>query len=325
MNGLGKEIKNSLKSLSYKLNYFSGNYRKKIWLIGDGRSGTTWAAGLINWNKNFREMFEPFHPKFVAESKDVSPHLYVRGDDAKSPVDEIAPLVFSGKLVNRRVDAENQFKLKYDGLLIKDIFANLFAFRVAQIFPKLKIILLIRNPFAVAVSKLKMKSAFWMTEPQNFLLHQDLFEDFLMPFENLLLKPREDFIEKQILIWSVIHYVPLLQFERGQILTVFYEDLYRNPAREMEIIFKFIEEENQSGWEKMFRRPSRVAWEKSNVVNGKSPVNAWKKEISPAQLKRGKRILRQFGFGRLYDDDVIPNRKVINNFLRVSDEAITNI
>jgi hypothetical protein len=47
-------------------NYCAGRFRYPIvWVIGDGRSGTTWLMELINWRKTYREMFEPFHPRFV--------------------------------------------------------------------------------------------------------------------------------------------------------------------------------------------------------------------------------------------------------------------
>lgn len=319
MRGFRKEIKNSLKSLNYKLNYFSGNYRRRIWLIGDGRSGTTWAAGLINWKKNLREMFEPFHPFFVEEAKNISRHLYVRADDKKNDLNRVAPLVFSGKLVNRRVDADNSFRRKYDGLLIKDIFANLFAFWAARRFPDLKIILLIRNPFAVALSKRRTNSTLWMTEPKDFLQQSELFEDHLNPFKDLFLQTGDDYFEKQILIWSVIHYVPLRQFERERILPVFYEDLYTNPEREMKKICEFTDAENENGWTKIFDKPSRVAWEKSNVVSGKSPVTAWQSEVSKTQIKNSEKILERFGFARLYDDRGMPQKSVLDNFFHQPD------
>ena len=34
------------------------------WMVGSGRSGTTWLASLINADHTMREVFEPVHPLF---------------------------------------------------------------------------------------------------------------------------------------------------------------------------------------------------------------------------------------------------------------------
>src|SRR5688572_637852 len=55
-------IKRAILAANYRL----GNYRERLWLIGDGRSGTTWAANLLNHRGRYRQLFEPFHPQMVS-------------------------------------------------------------------------------------------------------------------------------------------------------------------------------------------------------------------------------------------------------------------
>ena len=43
----------------------SRDYRRSVYLAGDGRSGTTWISEIINCDNRYRYMFEPFHPSFV--------------------------------------------------------------------------------------------------------------------------------------------------------------------------------------------------------------------------------------------------------------------
>ena len=61
---LKQRFKNKLRSTVMAANYYLGSYQDAIWLVGEARSGTTWVSDLINWDKRYREMFEPFHPTF---------------------------------------------------------------------------------------------------------------------------------------------------------------------------------------------------------------------------------------------------------------------
>ena len=51
-----------------------------------------------------------------------------------------------------------------------------------------------------------------MTEPSQFLDQPDLVADYLEPFRALIENTDGDF-EKQVLIWSIIHYVALNQLD----------------------------------------------------------------------------------------------------------------
>jgi hypothetical protein len=183
--------------------------------------------------------------------------------------------------------------------------------------------MLIRNPFAVALSKYKKKDWFWMTNPEELLTQSALFEDYLYPFEDLIRDAGNDYIEKQILIWSIIHYVPLLQFKEEQICIVFYEDIYEYPDRELPVIFDFIKSGtndhlDNKGWSEILNRPSRYSRMESNILKGKSPITSWKNELSARQIDNGYRILSRFGLEYLYDENVKPQREVLDNLISQS-------
>ena len=152
-----------------------GNFRDAIWLFGDGRSGTTWVSELINWDRSYREMFEPFHPKKIRRMRGMRLHQYIRPGDSDHPFLRRASDVFSGRFSSPRVDHAN-WSLSYRGLLIKDIFANLLAGWAAQQFPAVKMVLLIRNPFAVALSKSKRRRWSWLTDPSELLAQPELVD-----------------------------------------------------------------------------------------------------------------------------------------------------
>lgn len=314
-----REMRQTVKTQVIRLNHRIRSYDNKIWLIGGGRSGTTWASNLINWNKELREMFEPFHPRFVKRASFIRPHMYARRGANEKNLTRLASEIFSGRLTNRRVDTDNKFRFRYRGLLIKDIFANLMADWALEKFNDLKIILLVRNPFAVALSKQKMRSAFWMTDPADFLQQPRLMKDHLEPFRKTLTESSVDYIERQVMIWAVIHYVPLRQFRLRRIHTVFYEDLLTQPETALAGVFKFLGVPKTLGidgdWKCSFTNPSRVAWQNSNIGTGKSPLNAWQDELTSKQKAGGQRILENFGLGEIYDKFGRPSSQKWNELM----------
>ncbi|MCF8069452.1 MAG: sulfotransferase domain-containing protein [Desulfobacterales bacterium] len=273
-------------------NFWLNNYKKVIWMIGAGRSGTTWVSNLINYKKNYREIFEPFHPHRVREMSFLLPHQYIRPGNKNSQFENMASDEFRGTFLNYKANKCNKH-LFYDGLLIKDIFANLFASWVSNQFPNVKIILLIRNPFAVALSKFKKRKRYWMKNPLEFLDQSELCEDYLYPFEDLIRKigRNNDYIQNQLLIWCIINYIQLLQFQQNQIHVVFYEDIYTNPNYELTRIFDYINPGNKECTvdipEVVRNWPSRVSGKGNNFKTGIPPVSSWKNELTVKQIDAG--------------------------------------
>lgn len=307
-----------VRDVSLHANRLLDNYDEVVWLIGDGRSGTTWVSDLLNHDRKYREMFEPFHPQRVDEMSFLAPHQYVRPDFSHDQLESIAADVFSGTFTHPVVDSANHSHL-YSGLLIKDIFANLFAYWASVRFPNLKIILLIRNPFSVALSKSKKKEWFWLTDPMLLLNQQHLYEDYLRPFEDLIRKTSasNNYILRQILIWAIINHIPLKQFSPGQIHVMFYEEMYADPDSQVSSAFRFVRNTKENCHVKLdeetVKRPSRVVSKESSLFQGKSPVTSWKDELSLWHVNAGLSILNEFGLAELYDDDSMPNRNVLHS------------
>ncbi len=319
---LSPKIKQLGKRATIRANYHLGNYKNVIWLAGDGRSGTTWVSNLINWQGNYREMFEPFHPELVSGLEDFQLHHYLRADDTTRST-EILESIFSGKFYHERPDALNR-RLIYKGLLIKDIFANLIIAWVNRNLPHVKSVLVIRNPFAVALSKQKRKRGIWMTDPSAFLSQSALVEDHLAPFKEVIERVGDDFIEKQILIWSIIHYVPFRQLTSGSVYILFYENLFDESEQEVSNLFHYLFR-SQSAYSSSgtlapeilakIRRPSRTPGKDNNILLGKSPIDTWKNELSSGQIDRSMEILRCFGLDKIYGTSSRPNKAIVEELI----------
>jgi hypothetical protein len=303
-----------------RANYYAGNYKKVVWLIGDGRSGTTYVSNLINCNGQYREMFEPFHPIYVKPMQKLAFHQYIRPAEAEHPFSAIARDVFTGKFTNTFVNSAH-LRLVYRGLLIKDIFANLFAYWAYKTFRDLnmKVILLIRNPFAVALSKYGKRRWHWLTDPKEFLKQPDLMNDYLEPYEDLIKNISDDYIERQILIWSIVNYVPLQQFSADQLHVLCYEDIIAQPEQTLAALFNYINPASaQAALGQALQKlhiPSWVSGNDSNIAQGKSPLHSWQEQLSPQQIRAGQNILQCFGLDRLYGKDYLPDRNVLDTLI----------
>ena len=95
------KLVNLARTTVLKANYALNNYGEVIWLIGDGRSGTTWVSDLINHDKKYREMFEPFHPKIVRDMNFIMPHQYIRQNDSNEKLTALASNIFRGELATK--------------------------------------------------------------------------------------------------------------------------------------------------------------------------------------------------------------------------------
>ena len=300
-------------------------YRDVVWLIGDGRSGTTWVSELLNSDRRARDMFEPFHPQSVEQMSFLALHQYVRPDAPCESLRAVAADVFSGRFTHHRVDSANR-SLLYRGLLIKDIFANLFAIWVSRNFPHVKIVLLLRNPFAVALSKQKLKDWFWVTDPLDLLNQPQLYNDHLKPFESLIRRTSAtgDYVLRQVLIWSIINAIPLQQFQGQNVFVSFYENIRQDPSYEMSRIREFVASDTSVETVKLADtitdRPSRVSVSGSGEWRRKSTTD-WRDELSPTCIESGLSILEAFGLDRIYDENGLPNENGLGAYSGVSPEA----
>ena len=301
------------------LNYHLGNYDETIWVTGDGRSGTTWLGDLINWDGSYRVLFEPFHPTLVKEVREFDFFQYLKIEEQDSYLVDFLKTVFSGKFKHFRADT-SQIRFTYNGLLVKDIFSNLMLPWVHHNLPEIKKVMVIRNPFAAALSKQQKRGWTWMTEPKDFFNREALHNDHLYQFEDVVETLSDDFIEKQILIWAIVHYVPFQYLSSRDIHIVFYEELVTDILMQLKLLFQYLHEggsdESYLSTPQLLEkinRPSRTSGKASgsNLMLGKDPVNSWKNELSSQQIAKGMAILERFGLSEIYGSSSVPNRKAL--------------
>jgi len=309
-----QRLKHFLRPSNQTFIHFStllGRFKHPVWILGSGRSGTTWLCDLMRAKRKYRFLFEPFHSAHNRAADFLPGHFYLRPGVPDHQVKQLADDVFDGSTFFPEPDRANKHKL-FDGLLVKDITANLFSYAIHRAKPEIDLILIIRNPFAVALSKLNKPGWKWYNDPAGFLKQEALMKDYLFPQEELIrnISGSDDYILNQILIWAVIHYVPLKQFSNKQLQIVFYEDLVENTDRELWKLEKSLRSRpranNTALPDGIKHRPSKTTRLSAGELQSRS-LTDWKRRISKEQLIRGNLILEQFGLDFLYDENGSPD------------------
>lgn len=313
------DIRSAVKQLKHQIlikrALRRNDFSNVIWLIGDGRSGTTWVANLINADKSYREMFEPFHPVKVPEASNFEENMYVSPNESHPELHRYMSRVFEGSLTNLWVDRDIENR-RFKGLLVKDVFANLHAKWAISKFPNVKPILLIRNPVSVASSKFVTKRWCWPESPKHFLEDKNLMLNHLSVFRSVIegVEARDDFIEKQVLNWCIIHKVLAEQFSLSDIHIICYEDAYERPVECISDALKFGgKSSGQSIDKSVLNSKSIVSFKGSSIVENKNPLTIWRENVTPQQLELAKELLMNFGFADWYPDLEKPNIATIKN------------
>src|SRR5580704_5098197 len=128
------------------------DHRRATLVSGMGRSGTTWLAELLNYRNDQRLLFEPFDHQRVALAVNFTDHQYLRADDADPRYLAPARAIVTGLLRDPFVDQHNR-RLVCGRRIIKEVRANLILKWLHTQFPGMPIVLIVRHPFAVAVSR----------------------------------------------------------------------------------------------------------------------------------------------------------------------------
>jgi len=279
-----------------------------VWVCGDGRSGTTWLANIINHANDYRFLFEPLHPVLGLKRHSAAEFLYLRPHDDVPEFQHLLNRVFLGRESSRFVDMFNK-RFFYAKTLVKDIFSHLYVKWVDVRFPQVKKVVIIRHPIAAALSKLRLRQYHWMTDAARFLSQPELMKDLLWPFEEMM-REKFTYVEHQVLIWSVAHYVLFKQCFDCNIHYVFFEDLNLDPDRSVTELHRYLyNADPDDAVHRRIRASMRTPSETSfgGTARGMS-ADAWKDRISERERRTCDRILQTFGLDRVYSDDGKPNR-----------------
>lgn len=283
------------------------DHRNAVFVAGLPRSGTTWLGELINFRNESRYLFEPFDPSRVALAVNFGNHTYLRPTDDDPHFLAPARAIVTGLVREHFVDQWNR-KIICGSRVIKEVRASLFLRWLCAHFPGMPIVLIVRHPFAVAVSQRKTNVD--VDLEAEFLSQPELVRDFLQPYIEVMRACATPF-ERLVAMWCVGVGVPLSQFRNGEICVVFYEHLSTEPDRVLAEVFAHLNRRFDPGIRRALTKPSTTTISRSELARTWSEgalqvTQAWTERASAAEIRRGLDILKAFGMTDLYDDRPMP-------------------
>tara|TARA_A100001037_G_scaffold306283_1_gene350407 strand:- start:13142 stop:14053 length:912 start_codon:yes stop_codon:yes gene_type:complete len=285
-----------LKRLLWKL-----LQRRRVLILGDGRSGTTWLSELINFDNRYIDCFEPLHGRRIVKLRD---RLYPTKDDLT--LTEFQRTIAANLNLRRTIDSRRVPK----GVLVKEITAHLIADYAYQ--SNFNTILLIRNPLAVAHSK--SLYGYWHTDPDLGRLTMDssFSEIHKKCMENSLTTSR--FLE-YVEIWCLLYRWAFRNLKvRGNTTTViFYENLMTDRETQIERIFSRINETELFNAHKDLiinksATPSAKTTDDSTQQAGARAEKYWLANRSSEEIDQAYEIVRLYGLYDIYNDEFSPRQ-----------------
>ena len=305
-------LKRGLRKLRGSLHVDRGNGDATIFVCGMGRSGTTWVGNVINHDGSYRTLFEPFLAAKVPAARGFQYIQYINRTDPRPELAVGAEQILSGRVRGFWVDQENR-GLFYRRRLIKEVRCNLMLGWLKQRRPDMPIVLVTRNPMAVAGSWLHLGwGKEWMGDGTDFdcmVSQPDLLRDFPLISEAIGQIDREDPMERIIFQWCVFHLVPFAELGAPERLVVAYENLLLNTHAEVKRLFRYLGA--RCNWDEVaatINTPSTTNFRQRDIGQEQRQLLAgWRSDLSADQVKRAKRVLSLFAMDRLYDDDGMPD------------------
>jgi hypothetical protein len=296
-----------LRNVFIRLSGLLGNYNSVVWLISDGRSGSTWVASILSNDRKALQVFEPFHPEVIGCIKGFEPYTYNEKIDELSKVVKFYRKVFAGELLHRRVNYDNR-RLNYSGIIVKDVFASLTSHAIYEHFKKVSIVILIRNPFDVILSKNRTSQRGWLwpSDLTTFLNNSKLMEKLNNEQTALICKIQSTgtLNEKQMVNWTLSYFIMLSEFKVNERYLLFYEKIKKNPIEEFDNIKKYF------GSNSVFfhsNYPTDIAVLPSRTLRTSASDKRLNGEVqkcfSSSEFETMSSLLRTFNLTRLYGKD----------------------
>ena len=299
-------LKNNLRRV-----LLHANEHTKLLLLGDGRSGTTWIADVLNYDGRYLDFFESYHGQQVLSLPES--RIYPTDGDFAS-----IPIHFKKYVLSSKIFAAQQKPRGFtvSGCFVKDITAHMIFSLIFQEFDYR--IYIIRNPLAVALSKEKYGRWHSIDDLQkliNFSPKLRAMSDCC--FSRSLVNSR---FHEYVLVWCLLNKIAFPQVISNAFV-VFYEDLLLNPEQSFHDLFAYIEQESRF---KKYRsrifgsvnKRSRTSIDSYPIKDVATHLRAWEQNKSKVEISLAYQIIEIFELDYLYQGNAVPQicpKKLIFN------------
>jgi hypothetical protein len=276
-------------------------------VLGSRRSGTTWIQELLNWQGDFRVIFEPFRSEAVPECPQRLNRGYVGSPTRDAQLASALRRIVEGRFRNAWTDQFTSSRI-YRRRLIKTIRLHLALGWFHAQCPHVAILLVLRHPIAVALSAQTLGFP-----ALDFFADRELVDEYLAPFAAVRDRCHTPF-ERQVLHWCVENYMALRQLPVTKGSVVFYEEVAMQPASSWPLISETIGCTSDIPPPAKLRDPSSVCGPWSDISTGERAVSRWRAEVTERELDQAVSILADFGLDSIYGRGVMPCRVGLDDF-----------
>lgn len=278
--------------------YCFDRYSKKtfstIFIAGVGRSGTTWISEVLNSDRAYRDIFEPFHPYRHRDSSSFNYHQYI-GDAGATTLQSLqATRILRGRTQGLWINKYNH-RLVARARIIKDIRANLMLHWLKRLEPAMPVVLLMRNPLDVYRSWQRlgwgMQDRGEHSDFDALCGQSNLMEEF-PKLADLSRQIGTDAFSRFVFVWCALYLVPLSKLSADEYLLCHYESFNADPVSEFGRLYSFLGL-SISGSEII----DRVAQPSATSVPGSAYGST---EISVTQLESAQKMLSYLELDKFY-------------------------
>lgn len=269
-----------------------------IFVVGSGRSGTTWLAETINHENKLRIVFEPFHGNKGLTLRRAASWQYIDPDEPNPVCKEDLHQVLYGKYRNRWVDSWNRKRFRvYRGRCIKSIRAHTFLGFLKREFPEVKIVFMMRHPISVVASWAKLD---WPLQTQTFLTQQSLLNGPLAGYQEFIQLLSTN-LEFRALRWCIENYLALRQLSDSDAHVVFYEDMCLSFSREIGRLVNYLGIRHPINLKSLEVSPalSHIG-DMCKPLHDRMSQTKWSIDFDDDQIKQIWHVIQRFGLDRVY-------------------------
>jgi hypothetical protein len=281
-----------------------------VLVAGTGRSGTTWVGEIVAAMTRRRTIFEPFlldtdyefatlKGRTIDEGRVLRDYqLYIAANaGTTSPFYQPINDILRGRVKNEWCDF-GAIPGIYRRRLIKAIRANLFLGYLAQTWPALKIVWVVRDIVDVVGSQVAMVRRGWKFDwdPNTVFSQEHLIHDWLGKYAPLM-NSATTAVERLAHRWCIETIVPFRQgvHDRANVRLVRYKDLTED-APGWEQISRFVSGNVWSGpmFAELLSRPSTTSRKADLIRSGGSNGD----ELSQQEISAIDRVAAAYGLDR---------------------------
>jgi len=269
--------------------------------MSTGRSGSTWLAGLLASPFRYRLLFEPFHPGHVPGAELVADQYFAPSEIPDSIV------AFVQRAMSDRIDSEwiaqhsnrrfrvHRWRWWPKVRIVKIIRGNLLIPAIRSIYGNsLPILVLMRHPGAVVDSFMRVKFP-WAFDITTLLDQREFSKIYDIPF-NYLQQIAKDPVGIIMARWLIENLYLFQHAENLNCNICFYEDLVRDPVREISYLCKSLDIEVFKDLAEKARKPSVTTHPRSHIRKGDRDINSWRKTLPPESVAQINEILKLINF-----------------------------